>query len=80
MAKLVNKPITVKYNALQGPLALSFDGLYLLVEEVLDTWKDTGAWWEGEGEKTFFRLQVQNNGLCEIYCENADWYIYKFYD
>ncbi|GAB4273226.1 hypothetical protein Tfer_2049 [Thermincola ferriacetica] len=80
MGKLIDRPIAVNYNAEKGPVSICFDGNVLRVAEILEIWKDTGAWWDGEGEKTFFRIQTENQGLWEIYRENTEWYLYKIYD
>lgn len=56
----------------------------LQVEDVLEHWKDTGRWWAGEPEKTFYRILCRDGSVCEIYCEQVQdrlqWYLYKIYD
>ncbi len=82
MGKLVNKPINVEYDQDTGPLSLVHEGSSFPIIQVVESWTDTGAWWEGETEKIFFRLQLKDHGLCEIYCENGyeKWVLYKVYD
>lgn len=52
------------------------------VLQVLERWRDTGRWWEGEAPKLFFRLETAGGGLWEIYLDTAEdrWYLYKMYD
>lgn len=54
----------------------------ITVEKVLESWNDTGCWWEGENEKIFYRLYCRGGGILEIFCDLAsgNWYIYRVYD
>lgn len=57
-------------------------GQQYTVRAVLERWKDTGRWWEGERPKFFFRLQTSGGGLWEVYFDPAEraWFLYKIYD
>ena len=81
MAKLFNKTIFVEL-AHTKPKKIFWQDKIVLVEEILEHWKDTGCWWEQEAEKDFFRVKVTRNGLLEIFYDNqkANWYLYKVYD
>jgi len=52
------------------------------VEKVLERWRDTGCWWEGESEKAFFRVLCQDGDIREIYCDllSRQWFLYRIYD
>ena len=36
------------------------------VAQVQECWRLTGAWWDGEGEYTFFRVLAQEGGVYEL--------------
>ncbi len=64
------------------PAAFRWRGRFWLVIRACEVWKDTGSWWEGEGEKTFFRVEVAGGRLMEIYRDQATgrWFLYRVYD
>lgn len=55
--------------------------------ERVDLWREVGAWWEGEPEKTFLIVRTEPAGLFELYFVSAPsgrepvgWRLYKVYD
>jgi hypothetical protein len=50
------------------------------VQAILEHWQDTGRWWAGESEKTFYRLVCKNGSVYEIFFDQQHWYLYKTYD
>jgi len=36
------------------------------VKEVQECWRLMGAWWDGEGERTFFRVRTDKGGIYEL--------------
>lgn len=50
------------------------------VQTILEHWQDTGRWWAGEPEKTFYRLVCQDGSIHEIFFDQQNWYLYKTYD
>lgn len=81
MVKLRLKAIAVELEG-DMPRTLFRGGEVLPVARILDWWRDTGCWWEGEGEKLFFRLLTTTGGIYEIFREEetGKWYLYKEYD
>ncbi|MDD3269263.1 MAG: hypothetical protein PHX14_08070 [Syntrophomonadaceae bacterium] len=69
---------SVNCNAQNIPI--KFKGLPVL--EILEHWADTGRWWAGEAEKSFYRIRCSNESIHEIYWEpeQKSWYLYKTYD
>ncbi|WP_157109890.1 hypothetical protein [Thermanaeromonas toyohensis] len=51
------------------------------MREVLDRWKDTGEWWNGETPKLFVRF-LTDSGVWELYRDLPDgrWFFYRRYD
>lgn len=88
MSPRLMKEIQVRVDRRGMPRGFFHDGRFWIVREVVDVWRDTGEWWEGEEEKIFFRigaLPVREDGppvLCEIYTDRrADvWVLYVVYD
>lgn len=64
------------------PRTLILSDVRLEVAQILDYWRDTGCWWEGESEKAFYRLYFQEGRVYEIYQdqESRHWFLYKVYD
>ena len=50
------------------------------VQAIFEHWQDTGRWWAGETEKTFYRLLCRDGSLYEIFWDRQNWYLYKTYD
>jgi hypothetical protein len=79
--RLVERPLSVLAPA--GCVqSFSWRGETYIVTAVLEKWADTGAWWECEPEKVFYRLLADDGGLYELYqeCLSGKWYLYKVYD
>lgn len=64
------------------PLSFRWRGLLRRVARTADVWKDVGCWWEGEGEKVFYRLETTDGRLLELYLDRmaGKWYLYRVYD
>lgn len=83
MAKFVETRLAdVRLDPGGRPAAFTWRGRLWRVSRTAEVWKDVGCWWEGEGEKTFFRLEVDNGRLVEIYLDPSaeGWYLYRVYD
>ena len=82
MSKLRHQTLQVSCDDQGLPFYLQKDQQTAQVEQVLDCWRDTGCWWEGESEKLFYRLSLDNGAVVEIYCdmETHNWVLYKVYD
>jgi hypothetical protein len=82
MSKLRHQTLQVSCDGQGSPFCLQKDQQTAQVEQVLDCWRDTGCWWEGESEKLFYRLSLDNGAVVEIYrdMEAHTWVLYKVYD
>jgi isoleucyl-tRNA synthetase len=82
MSKLQHQAVQVSCNNQGLPLRLQKGQQTAQVEQVLDCWRDTGCWWEGESEKLFYRLSLDNQAIVEIYWDHRSqvWMLYKIYD
>jgi hypothetical protein len=48
------------------PAAFEWRGNVYRVKDMQECWRNTGAWWDGEDEKTFFRVRTDKGGIYEI--------------
>ncbi len=82
MSKLLLLNIKVHCDQNGQPLQLSKEQQWIGVTKILEYWHDTGCWWSGEKEKSFYRLSLQDGGICEIFKDlsGSQWFLYKIYD
>jgi DNA relaxase NicK len=52
------------------------------VQNILDEWKDTGRWWDGEDEKVFYRLTGTGGAVYELCSDGRlnQWNLYRVLD
>lgn len=41
------------------------------VSELQECWRYVGAWWDGEGEMTYFRVLADSGGIYELCYDHA---------
>jgi len=83
MSRLIDRPIRVTVAENGHPRRFFWRGKQYRVRRILELWLDIGAWWEGEPEKAFWRVETSEGGIFELYRERQDpqtWYLYKIYD
>ncbi len=74
--------LQVQFKPDQGPAIIKYKGQSLRVVSLLECWQDTGCWWAGESEKSFYRLVLHDRSVREIFYDlhEKEWYLYKTYD
>ncbi len=74
--------LQVQCGSNQEPLKIRYQDQLLQVAALLESWQDTGCWWAGESEKSFYRLVLEDQSVREIFYDLAEeqWYLYKTYD
>jgi hypothetical protein len=83
MSRLIDKPVRVAASSQGRPRRFFWRGKSHKIHRVLEIWLDIGAWWQGEQEKVFWRLETRTGGVFELYHESEDkqtWFLYKIYD
>ncbi|MCX7598340.1 MAG: hypothetical protein N2512_05670 [Armatimonadetes bacterium] len=55
--KVVGRPVELRIEA-SVPGALRLRGRWRPIRQILDRWRETGRWWEGEQEKEFLRVEA----------------------
>ncbi len=80
--KLTHSRVGVVTDDSQSPLKINYRNTWYDVIEKLDTWNDTGEWWNGETEKIFYRLILIDGSVMEIYRDlpSNEWWSNKIYD
>ena len=56
----------VTLNTKHLPTAFKWRNRMYRVSEVQECWRFTGAWWDGEGERTYFRVATDKGGIYEL--------------
>ncbi len=79
MSKIVDQPVLVIEEG-GKPRRFFWFKRWVNVSKVTDRWRETGRWWEGDEEKTFFRVLSTKGSLYELYAEKLSWNLYKVYD
>jgi hypothetical protein len=82
MARIINKPVDVTMGPGGPPVSFRFNGGRERVREVLDTWVESGRWWEQEPEQVAYRVATWNGGVFELTFipREKRWILYKAYD
>jgi hypothetical protein len=64
------------------PTRVELQDTMLKVTEIMERWADTGRWWKQESEKMFYRIQLEDGSVFEIFKDlvGSDWFQYKKYD
>lgn len=63
---MIDRTIQVILNSRHAPVAFEWQGKMRRVREVQECWRLTGAWWDGESERTFFRVLTSYGGIYEL--------------
>jgi hypothetical protein len=83
MSKLADNPIMIVLDkGKQTPTAFGWRGRVYNIIAVQECWRLIGAWWNGEGERTLFRVVVENGGIFELYYDHGKqrWFIERVED
>ncbi|NPV70066.1 MAG: hypothetical protein HPY55_05410 [Firmicutes bacterium] len=79
MSKVVNQPVLVITDAQVKP-AKFFWRRWFRVSRIMDTWAETGRWWEGEPERVIYRVISDGGMVAELEACAGRWVLYKIYD
>jgi len=66
MNKRLAQAVSVRLGGKNRPAAFEWRGQVYRVREVQECWRLAGAWWDGEGEMTFFRVRTDKGGIYEL--------------
>lgn len=82
MARIVDRPVSVRAGREGEPLAFTFRRRVHRVAAILDRWEEVGEWWEDPVERTVYRVRTPGGGMFELEYRQPEgrWYLYKAYD
>lgn len=82
MTRIINRPAEVTMGPGGAPVSFRFERARHLIRAVLDSWSETGRWWEQETELHTYRVATQDGGIFELTWSSARrrWHLYKSYD
>ncbi|MCR4426352.1 MAG: DUF6504 family protein [Firmicutes bacterium] len=66
MSKRIQKPITVVEGPGGSPIRFSWLNRWRTVSGVLDRWRESGDWWDGEEERDYFIVATSPGGSYEL--------------
>jgi hypothetical protein len=64
------------------PCSIEWQGRVYRVSSIQEYWRLLDAWWDGLGEKTFFRVECANRSVFEIVYDhkNKQWLLARVED
>ena len=66
MPHILEQTVPVRLDKNGGPAAFAWRDRMYRVAEVQDRWRLLGAWWDGEGEYTFYRVRAHDGGFYDL--------------
>lgn len=74
--------LKVQSTEFNQPVFIEIKQQVIKIQNILESWHDTGCWWEGESEKVFYRVYCQDGGIREIFRDlsSGQWFLYRVYD
>ncbi|HLJ69330.1 MAG TPA: DUF6504 family protein [Chloroflexota bacterium] len=79
MTKLYFEPITVECDG-DRPRTFIWRQKAHLVTAILKRWIVQVDWWRQEISRQYYKVQCENLGTYEIYCERGGWFLERLYD
>ncbi|HHY75524.1 MAG TPA: hypothetical protein GX500_01930 [Firmicutes bacterium] len=79
MSKIIDAPVLV-ITENEKPRRFFWFKRWVSVAKIMDEWRETGRWWEGDREKSVFRVLSPEGSIYEVYCRDKQWNLYKVYD
>lgn len=58
--------LEVALGRANAPTRFTWRGRVYRVKETQECWRLVGAWWDGEGDQTFFRVLTDKGGIYEL--------------
>lgn len=79
----INQPIQVMVDrSSRMPHSFTWRDRTYRISEIQECWRLIDAWWDGSGEKTYFRVECINRSVFEIMYDQAqkNWAIVRVED
>ena len=65
------------------PKQLEYKNRTRNVEHILDAWRSCEGWWQGQAARDYWKLELANNAVVEIYLEEnmeGRWVLARSFD
>ncbi|NMB45303.1 MAG: hypothetical protein GX998_02705 [Firmicutes bacterium] len=80
MARRINTSIQVTCQGGQ-PIAFFWGEQFHTIARIIDSWRESGEWWEKAPEITVYQVLTDTQGLYELHHQaTGQWLLYKIYD
>jgi plastocyanin len=79
MTRLYFEPIAVQCEG-ERPHAFTWRGRLHRVTTILRRWVVRVEWWRQEIVRQYYKVECENLGTYEIYCEHDRWFLERLYD
>lgn len=80
MARRVNISIQVTCQG-KRPIAFFWEEQWHSIIQIIESWKESGEWWEKAPEITVYQVLTATQGLYELHHQaTGQWLLYKVYD
>jgi len=81
VTRIVQRPIeVVKIRPDGAPNSFIDRGTTYHVDILLDYWRESGNWIEGEPHRTVFRILTRNHACLDIEEQSGNWTIYRVFE
>ncbi len=80
MARRINASIQVTCQG-ERPISFLWENQYRTIVQIIESWKESGEWWEKAPEITVYQVLTDTQGLYELHQQaTGKWVLYKIYD
>ncbi|NMB10808.1 MAG: hypothetical protein GX977_00820 [Firmicutes bacterium] len=80
MARRVNVSIQVTCQG-ERPIAFFWEEQCHTITQIIESWRESGEWWEKAPEITVYQVLTATQGLYELHHQaTGQWLLYKIYD
>jgi hypothetical protein len=69
MKKIASQPLKIQVNESDShePLAVTHEGRWRRVEDILSRWRIDQEWWKRPAERDYFRVRLEDGIICEVF-------------
>jgi len=64
-------PVEIELDMKHRPVGFVWQGRKYRVRSIQECWRLMGAWWNNQGEQTYFRVQADSGGVYELCFDHA---------
>lgn len=79
MTRLVNRPVQVTTKN-ELPRSIIDRDVTHTITEIIDSWTESGAWWNDEASRHVFRVLTTDSSIMDIEQVKDKWFIYRIWD